>query len=626
MNDYKKKYFISVLGSHFDFQIIEDTWDKDVVGQDEILEFLHKASTNTLWAFIDENDGKRKIRFQKECQNTGNIRVVVFSKVKPLVLNDENLISSLQIISLQGPPTTALYHALNNVFSPLIVKNRKRNVNQSSIERQLANLQAGLRTTILTTNLDTDPLKHVDINSLSVILNLEHEIEFWNTAIQNAKNGEAKTTYTSLRDTITPLAKDFSVLDALPLPEVEDLLENAHNILDDLWRHEPPYPKARMEHLMEVIASDVIRRLSKDVMKVNFWVEDFNVVRDGLEQCLSTGNRWINTCKQLTQIFWPNYSLHAWTGDYFVPMNLVDAVNGIQEVYDIRIIHRQLTRLLTTNEQHDLVSDKIFKPFEDLQVLNYGPHTEQEWRTAKKQFEYLLQPAVNYGPHTEQEWRTAKKQFEYLLQPAEQRPAEQRVAQKLKKQLSGVKANTRQLLHEYARYSELISRPTVKQTLQNERQYLLEALLEYIKILERNTKQIESRANEVLKIAKKLLDDLQNYDDLLHTVTELVNNSKQQHNELFESWCSDVAAQIKNKTLSLKENEPVVQFSEDKLMRVSYSSGLVSMISEVRQLSAMGYSIPSSIEDTYIQAKKFMKYAKILEQIANFHNTIGDRI
>lgn len=84
MNDYKKKYFISVLGnyrykmfkfytnlglytgSHFDFQIIEDTWDKDVIGQDEILEFLHKASTNTLWAFIDENDGKRKIRFQKE--------------------------------------------------------------------------------------------------------------------------------------------------------------------------------------------------------------------------------------------------------------------------------------------------------------------------------------------------------------------------------------------------------------------------------------------------------------------------------------------------------------------------------------------------------------------------------
>lgn len=97
---------------------------------------------------------------------------------------------------------------------------------------------------------------------------------------------------------------------------------------------------------MEVIASDVIRRLSKDVMKVNFWVEDFNVVRDGLEQCLSTGNRWINTCKQLTQIFWPNYSLHAWTGDYFVPMNLVDAVNGIQEVSMLIILYKQQDNFL----------------------------------------------------------------------------------------------------------------------------------------------------------------------------------------------------------------------------------------------------------------------------------------
>lgn len=66
---------------------------------------------------------------------------------------------------------------------------------------------------------------------------------------------------------------------------------------------------------------------------------------------------------------------------------------------------------------------------------------------------------------------------------------------------------------------------------------------------------------------------------------------------------------------SLKENDAVIQFSGDKLMRVSYAPGLVTMIAEVRQLSAMGYKIPSSIEETYLQARKFMKYAKILEQV-----------
>ncbi|GJQ81470.1 btv [Trypoxylus dichotomus] len=620
MNDYKKKYFIGVLGTHFDFQIIEDTWDKDVVGHDEIEEFLRKAQIRTLWTYVDEDNGRRKIRFQKELHNTTNNRVVIFTKIKPLTLNDENLISSLQVISLQGSPTTALYHTLNNVFSPLIVKNQKRNVNQNNIERQLANLQAGLRTTILSNNLDADPLKHVDASDLSgFILSLEHEIEFWTNAIQNVKSVDAKASYSSLRDILTPLSKEFSIVEALPLPEVEDLLENAHNVLDDLWRHEPPYPKGRMEHLMEIIASEVIKRLSRDIAKINFWTEDFNTTRDVLEQCLSTGNRWVNTCKQLTHIFWPNYSLHPWVGDYFVPMNLMDIVNGLQEIYDIRTIHRQLTRLLTTNEQEELISSKVFYPFKDLQVLNYGPHTEHEWRTAKKQFEYLLQPA------------------------------EQRLAQKLKKQLSGIKANTRQLLYEYSRYSDLISRPTLKQALQNERQYLLEALREHVKTLANSStetarnlsarfdtpqiicdissaRQMESRANEILSVSKKLLDDLQNYEDLIHTVIELLNNAKQQHNELFESWCTDRIGQIKNKSLSLKENDPVIQFSEDKLMRVSYSAELVSLIAEVRQLSAMGYSIPSSIEDIYVKAKKFMRYAKILEQIANFHNTIGDRM
>lgn len=43
------------------------------------------------------------------------------------------------------------------------------------------------------------------------------------------------------------------MLDALPLIEVEDALEGAHNVLDDLWRHEPPYSRSRMQHLMDLI-------------------------------------------------------------------------------------------------------------------------------------------------------------------------------------------------------------------------------------------------------------------------------------------------------------------------------------------------------------------------------------
>lgn len=90
------------------------------------------------------------------------------------------------------------------------------------------------------------------------------------------------------------------------------------------------------------------------------------------------------------------------------------------QVRNIRTIQRQIVRLLTTNEQSDLNSEDTFKPFKDLDFLKYGPHTAQKWLTAKKQFEYLLQPA------------------------------ELTVASKLKKQLSGI-TNIRQVRNIFAK-------------------------------------------------------------------------------------------------------------------------------------------------------------------------------
>lgn len=72
-------------------------------------------------------------------------------------------------------------------------------------------------------------------------------------------------------------------------------------------------------------------------------------------------------------------------------------------------------RLLTNTEQRDLNTDEMFQPFKEIDLLNYGSHTMEKFLAAKKLFEYLLQPA------------------------------EERVASKLKKQLSGVDANVRQV-------------------------------------------------------------------------------------------------------------------------------------------------------------------------------------
>lgn len=70
---------------------------------------------------------------------------------------------------------------------------------------------------------------------------------------------------------------------------------------------------------------------------------------------------------------------------------------------------------MTNTEQKDLDTNEMFKPFKDIDLLNYGSHRKEQFLAAKKLFEYLLQPA------------------------------EEKVASKLKKQLSGVDANVRQV-------------------------------------------------------------------------------------------------------------------------------------------------------------------------------------
>ena len=59
---------------------------------------------------------------------------------------------------------------------------------------------------------------------------------------------------------------------------------------------------------------------------------------------------------------------------------------------------------------------------------------------------------------------------------------------------------------------------------------------------------------------------------------------------------------------------------------MSYNPRLIGLSREVRMLTILGFTIPQKILATTDLAKKFSRQAKALEQIARFHNTIGDRM
>lgn len=125
--------------------------------------------------------------------------------------------------------------------------------------------------------------------------------------------------------------------------------------------------------------------------------------------------------------------MHTWTDEVHIPENLTQLVTRLKEVnvtlllfivnnkalilqiLSIRTIHKQIVRLLTNAEQIDLKTNDMFKPFKNLDLLNYNSHRIEQFLAAKKLFEYLL------------------------------KPAEEKVALKLKKQLSSIDANIRQV-------------------------------------------------------------------------------------------------------------------------------------------------------------------------------------
>jgi hypothetical protein len=137
MGDFNKKFIIRTAGEvicskfdktsfslsiecHLGASLSEETWDKEVVGIADVDEFIQSENKLILYAFVEEN-GRKKLKFVEEVDGVEK-KIVVFSKVRPIVLSEENILSSLQITSVCGPPTLALYNTLNNVFTPLLTQ------------------------------------------------------------------------------------------------------------------------------------------------------------------------------------------------------------------------------------------------------------------------------------------------------------------------------------------------------------------------------------------------------------------------------------------------------------------------------------------------------------------------
>lgn len=83
---------------------------------------------------------------------------------------------------------------------------------------------------------------------------------------------------------------------------------------------------------MDVIASSVWEHCAAGLKQKNVWKVDYAEAADLLQKNVSLGEKWLATCKQLTEIFWPNYSGNPWRDEVYRPTDLINSVDLLKEV------------------------------------------------------------------------------------------------------------------------------------------------------------------------------------------------------------------------------------------------------------------------------------------------------
>lgn len=84
--------------------------------------------------------------------------------------------------------------------------------------------------------------------------------------------------------------------------------------------------------LTAFLAEDVRRSILKQAQEYDIWSQNEYEVFERLNQYISICSKWLSSCQQLTEIFWPNYSANPWRDEVYQPESLTELNNIFQEV------------------------------------------------------------------------------------------------------------------------------------------------------------------------------------------------------------------------------------------------------------------------------------------------------
>lgn len=461
------------------------------------------------------------------------------------------------------------------------------------------------------------------------ITSIKDEIYFWRQKAEKSatkSDKEAARVFSEHLDNLNGIISDFLKLkSAHKLKNLEDLMDRAQYILDELWRVQHyQFPQNRMISIIDVLSSMIVSCCVDDMnQQDDVWSSGSMNLNELIGHVMDIMNNWIQICDSLTRLFWTNCEQHPWLGKPFIPSLMTKFKTRVEEVLDIKQVHQQISTLSTEDESIDLKSRDYFYSFRDINIFDTTPIGEKYWNTAKTKFEQSLSNI------------------------------DEKIAMNIKFSIQNALNNPRQVIYIFSKYENILKRQKIKDALRIECDHLHQAVLVFVKQLHQALedskrsphdddddvsplvselkwlKIIEYQVQQVNQICQHVLYDREDFEELKKNLSDFQTEMETTLKQNFDQWCEQSTSSVVTGELVLKDNEPVVMFEKKdrQLMTVTYNPKLLIFCQDIRYLKNFGFhNIPSELIKYGNIGRKYIKYAKNLQQISNFHNTIGDRI
>lgn len=427
-------------------------------------------------------------------------------------------------------------------------------------------------------------------------------------------------------DNLNDIIVDFTKLKSVhKLKNLEDLMDRTQYILDELWRIQNfQYPQNRMISVIDVLSSMIVSCCVDDMnQQDDVWSTGSMNLNELIGHVMDIMNNWTQICDSLTRLFWTNCEQHPWLGSPYIPSLMTRFKLRVEEILDIKQVHKQIAILSSEDETIDLRSRDYFYSFRDINIFDTTPIGEKYWSTAKAKFENSLSNI------------------------------DEKIAMNIKHSIQNALSNPRQVIYIFSKYENILKRQKIKDALRIECDHLHQAVLTFVVQLNQALsdskksphdededvsalvseikwlKIIEYQVQQVNQICQNVLYDRDDYEELKKNLSDFQTEMETTLKQNFDQWCEQSMSSVVSGELVLKDNEPVVKFEKKdrQLMRVTYNPKLLIFCQDIRYLRNFGFhNIPNELLKYGTIGRKYIKYAKNLQQISNFHNTIGDRI